>query len=131
MVLVVRRIVLAIPARWEEDLCANTVKAVGVHIGFIRKEVAVHGRLRRLLIVETIEAKRLLSKGKLRFVIISSERFLLIWYGSGKVTQTGVSSEHTKAFWESFDGLSVIVEEKVVCKHSSYLLNNLNSTILV
>jgi len=129
MALVVRRLgILAVPARWEEDLSTNTVRAVGVQVCLVRHLMAVTGAFGSLAIVQAVEAKRLLSESELGLVLGAPGRCWSIWPWAGEVTKTRVTRKHLETLGES---LKVVAQEQVVCEHTANLRDNLDSAIFM
>lgn len=85
---IVRFDVLAVPARREEDLGANTVGAVGVEKVLIRHKVAVARALGSAVVVEAIEAKRLLHERLLGHVLSTPGRRGRVRNGAREVAHT-------------------------------------------
>lgn len=57
--------ILAVPARREEEFGTDTVGAVGIHVRLVGQEVTETGTFRSLVVVEAVEAKRLLRESAL------------------------------------------------------------------
>jgi hypothetical protein len=120
--------ILAVPARREHDLGADTVGAVLVHELLVGKEVTVAGALRGLVVVHAVEAKRLLHESLLGHVVLGPLVGWRVGNGTGEVAVTAVTSEHLEALGES---LEVLAEEEVVCKHTTNLGDDLGLATLV
>lgn len=109
--------VLAVPARGEHELGADAVLAVGVEVGLVGHEVAVQGALGRLVVVEAVEAERLLGEALLGGGVGLAGR---------EVALVGVAGDHLHAVGEGGDlGLAGGVVEEVVRQHAADLLDQL------
>lgn len=120
--------VLAVPARGEEDLGTDTVGAIGVHVVLVGEEVAVARAFGSLVVVEAVEAKRLLAECELGLVVGSPGRGWRVGDWASEVAETAVTRKHLEALGESLD---VVAEKEVVCEHTADLRDNLDLAILV
>lgn len=116
--------VLAVPAAGKHELETKTVEAVGVKVVLVGHEVTVEGCLGSGVVVQAVEAKGLLLKGKLTDLVAAPFTLGGIGDWPSEVTETLVTGDHAETLRESSDvsgsvaGVSV---EKVVCKHTASL----------
>jgi hypothetical protein len=120
--------VLAVPARWEEDLSADTVVAGRVQELLVRHEVAVTRALRLLVVTHAVEAKRLLAESHLVLVLGGPCRSWRVWDWASEVAQTRVTCKHLEFLGE---GLEVVAQKEVVCEHTTDLRDDLGHAIFV
>ena len=119
---------LAVAARGEHDLGTDTVGAVLVHVLLSGEEVAVARALGGATVVHAVHADGLLAERLLSHILRSPGRGWRVRDGTAEVAETRVASEHLEALGES---LQVVADEKVVCKHTTDLGNDLGLAILV
>jgi hypothetical protein len=98
--------VLAVPARGEEELGADTLRAVGIEVTLVGHEVAVARALGLAGVVHAVEAERLLHESLLGHVIGGPLRCRRVGDGTGEVTHARVSGNHLEALGESLDVVS-------------------------
>lgn len=99
--------ILAVPARREHDLKANTIGAEGVQVGLLWQVVAVQRRLTGEVVVQAIEANGLLAQRSLGTLITEPERLGRIGHRPGEVALEGITSNHTEVGRESLDLFAV------------------------
>lgn len=100
------------PARGEHELESNTIRAVGVNVGLIGKEVTLKGGLARLVVVETVDANgHLLENALFDVAFCPPSRLLRIRLvaapGSIKLAPRVVARNHAEAWLEWLDILTI------------------------
>lgn len=135
---VLRVEVLAIPARREHDLGANTIGAVGIEVVLVGHVVAVQCALGSNAVVEAVEADGALSQVGLRSLSKLGPHGLLrvdildVATGDGIVTTRVVSGNHAESGRKSLDalvGVGSILEEEVVRQQTADLRNELEGAV--
>jgi hypothetical protein len=130
---VVVRVELAVPARGEEELGTDALGAVLVEELLVGEEMAVHGRLGRLLVVQAVHADGLEAQVLLRRLLLVEDPLGLgpVGEGQSEVALVGVTGQHLEARREGLDLLALVLDEEVVCEHTADLRDHLGCSILV
>lgn len=110
---VLRVEILAIPARGEHQLKANSIGTVLIQISLVRQEVTFERGLGWFVVVQAIEPNGLLAQSFLGTLSTSPLGLGRIGNGPGEVALEGITCQHAEVLREGSDVLSV---QKVVAK---------------